>query len=260
MTRRPSLVDGAEQVLREWIAPGRQRSGNRLPPEHELAAMLGVSRGTLRTALERLEATGEIVRRQGSGTFVGRLARPPAFSEGLERLTPYSQLARRHGVRLAHRDVAIEQRELGAELGALFGVAPETHAVAISRVVLADGKPMGTMLDIVHPDIALPPTARLRRTLERGAMVLDVLLAEGVPVAFANTRIDATLVGADDTRGAALGVRRPTAMLELEETVHVRTGAAVQRSTDLFAPGGLDLRVMRQLELERPEPVSGRTA
>jgi GntR family transcriptional regulator, transcriptional repressor for pyruvate dehydrogenase complex len=89
-----------------------------------VAAMLGVSRGTLRTALERLEATGEIVRRQGSGTFVGRLARPAAFSEGLERLIPYSQLARRNSVRLTARDVAIARRELGAELGALFDVTP----------------------------------------------------------------------------------------------------------------------------------------
>ena len=115
------------------------------------------------------------------------------------------------------------------------------------------------MVDVVHPDLPLPSEARLRRALARGAMVLDVLIAEGIPVAFANTRIDATLVGPEDPRGAALGVRRPTAMLELEETVHVQTGAAVQRSTDLFAPGGLDLRVMRQLEIERPAPVGERT-
>src|SRR3984885_7051737 len=52
---RPSLVDGAEMALRNWLAPGRYRSGDRLPPEHEGAAMLGISRGTLRSALGRLE-------------------------------------------------------------------------------------------------------------------------------------------------------------------------------------------------------------
>ncbi|MDQ6816620.1 MAG: GntR family transcriptional regulator, partial [Actinomycetota bacterium] len=59
----PSLVDGAEQALRNWLAGGRYRQGDRLPPEHEVAAMLGVSRGTLRSALRRLEESGEIVRR-----------------------------------------------------------------------------------------------------------------------------------------------------------------------------------------------------
>src|ERR1700744_580409 len=88
-TVRPSLVDGAERALRNWLAPGRYRQGDRLPPEHEVAAMLGVSRGTLRSALQRLEESGEIVRRQGSGTFVGRMAVPTAFGERLERPEAY---------------------------------------------------------------------------------------------------------------------------------------------------------------------------
>ncbi len=65
--------------------------------------MLGVSRGTLRSALERLEESGEIVRRQGSGTFVGHLPGPSAFDERLERLEPYSSLATRRGFTLSRR-------------------------------------------------------------------------------------------------------------------------------------------------------------
>ena len=65
---KPSLVDIAEESLRTWLATGRHRPGERLPPEQELSGKLGISRGTLRTALQRLEESGEIVRRQGSGT------------------------------------------------------------------------------------------------------------------------------------------------------------------------------------------------
>ena len=52
-----SLVDVAEEALRTWLATGRHRVGERLPPEQELSAQLGISRGTLRTALGRLFAT-----------------------------------------------------------------------------------------------------------------------------------------------------------------------------------------------------------
>src|ERR1700738_3198725 len=97
---RPSRVDGAERALRNWLAGGRYRQGDRLPPEHEVAAMLGVSRGTLRSALGRLEDSGESVRRQGGGTFVGRMAVPSALDERLERLEPYSSLAARRGLTL----------------------------------------------------------------------------------------------------------------------------------------------------------------
>src|SRR6201991_3525747 len=82
----PSLVDSAEQALHNWLAAGRYRQGDRLPREHEVAAMLGVSRGTLRSALQRLEESGEIIRRQGSGTFVGRVSVPTALDERLGRL------------------------------------------------------------------------------------------------------------------------------------------------------------------------------
>src|SRR5215217_5196870 len=96
---KPSLVDIAEEALRAWLATGRHRPGERLPPEQELSAQLGISRGTLRTALQRLEDTGEIIRRQGSGTYVGRAA-STSLDEGLEKLVSYSELARQRGVKL----------------------------------------------------------------------------------------------------------------------------------------------------------------
>ena len=53
-----------------------------------------------------------------------------------------------------------------------------------------DGQPGARMRDVVHPDIELPAPAKLRQALERGEMVLDVLLRQGVPVAYARSHID----------------------------------------------------------------------
>src|ERR671914_35620 len=145
--QRSSLVDDTEVALRAWLGTGSHRPGDRLPPELELAGMLGVSRGTLRTALDRLEEAGEITRRQGSGTYVGQTVRPTAFHEGLEVLRPYSELAGRRGVTLSVRD------------------------------------------------------------------------------------------------------------LELAEIMHLGSGEAVQHSADVFAPGGIDLHVRRNLEVAAPAPL-----
>src|SRR5215217_1871387 len=131
---KTSLVDVAEEALRRWLATGRHRVGERLPPEQELSAQLGISRGTLRTALGRLEKSGEIVRRQGSGTYVGRAA-GGRLDEGLEKLVSYSELARRRGVRLEVADLEIEERALGTELGQLFELDPATPATTVSRVL-----------------------------------------------------------------------------------------------------------------------------
>ena len=166
---RPSLVDGAERALRNWLAPGRYRQGDRLPPEHEVAAMLGVSRGTLRSALQRLEESGEIVRRQGSGTFVGRMAVPTAFGERLERLEPYSSVApapRADAVGARPRRSSTARS--AARPARRSGWSRRAQATTISRTLVAGGSPVAVMFDVVHPAIALPDEDELRAALEHG--------------------------------------------------------------------------------------------
>jgi len=253
--QRASLVDDTELALRAWLATGRHRPGDRLPPELELAGMLGVSRGTLRTALDRLEEAGEITRRQGSGTYVGQAVRATAFHEGLEVLRPYSELARRRGVELTVRDLEISERRIGADAGDALGLAPDTEAWTITRIILADREPVAMMRDIVRPGIALPPEKRLRRAIETGSMVLDVLLEQGVQVAFAVTHVRPRLISARERAGRALVVQGTTAVIELEEIMHVGSGEAVQYSSDTFAPGGIDLQVRRNLEVAAPAPL-----
>ena len=253
--QRPSLVDGTELALRNWLAPGRYRQGDRLPPEHEVAAMLGVSRGTLRSGLRRLEESGEIVRRQGSGTFVGRMTVPAAFGERLERLEPYSSVAARRGLTLSSVDVGIERRPPGGEAGSALGLAPSEEATLISRTLVADAAPIAVMFDVVHPAIELPPADELSATLQAGRMVLDVLIESGVPVTFARTRAIPALLTPRERAGKLLRIRRTTAGLELEELIFAGRDDPVAYSRDLFAPGAIDVSVMRALESAGPAPV-----
>lgn len=252
---RRSLVDSAEQALRNWLAPGRHRTGDRLPPEHEVARMLGISRGTLRTALHRLEETGEIIRRQGSGTFVGRVAVPSQLDERLERLEPYSSLAKRRGLKLTASELRIEELAVGREVGELLELDPRTPVTTISRVLHAEGRPAAVMFDVPHPDLRLPSAEKLERTLESGRMVLDVLIDIGVAVAFARTHVIPRLVTPRDPAGKALGVRRATAALELEEVIYTSNSEPVAYSRDLFSQGAHDVRVMRSLDATSPTPV-----
>jgi GntR family transcriptional regulator len=253
--RGPSLVDSAEEALHNWLAGGRYRQGDRLPPEHEVATMLGISRGTLRSALRRLEERGEIVRRQGSGTFVGRSAVPAALGERLERLEPYSSLAERRGLALTGVDLHIERRAVGVEVGEALGLAPIAQVTTIARTLEANEAPVAVMFDVVHPKVSLPDDDALRARLEGGQMVLDVLIAIGVPVTYARTRVIPSLLSPRERAGKLLRVKRTTAVLELEELYYAGRDERVAYSRDLFAPGGLDVTVMRSFESTRPTQI-----
>ena len=67
-----TTVAAIEQFERA-IRGGELKPGERLPPEREIAQMLGVSRPTAREALQALTLLGILERRRGSGTFVTSL-------------------------------------------------------------------------------------------------------------------------------------------------------------------------------------------
>ena len=119
---------------------------------------------------------------------------------------------------------------------------------------MANDAPVAVMFDVVHPKVSMPEDGPLRAALERGQMVLDVLIDLGVPVTYARTRVIPSLISPRERAGKLLGVRRTTAVLELEELYYAGRDERVAYSRDLFAPGGLDVTVMRSFESTRPDP------
>ena len=158
-------------------------------------------------------------------------------------------------MKLTAKQLRIEQRAVGPEVGELLQLDPSTQVTTIFRVLQAGGSPAAVMFDIAHPDVELPSPERLGRMLEGGKMVLDVLVELGLPIGFARTRVMPCLVTPREQVGKALQIRRTTAALELEEVIYVGGGEPVAYSRDLFAPGALDVHVMRSLDAIRPSPI-----
>ncbi|MFN4129879.1 MAG: GntR family transcriptional regulator [Paracoccaceae bacterium] len=71
----PLYLQISELLIRD-IAAGRLIDGERLPPEREMAAGLGIAVGTLRQALQALAAKGLVERIQGSGNYIRAKADP----------------------------------------------------------------------------------------------------------------------------------------------------------------------------------------
>ncbi|MCA2224205.1 FadR/GntR family transcriptional regulator [Nonomuraea aurantiaca] len=110
---RPSLSDALTERMLELIRAGGHRPGDRLPSTRELSQRFAVTTPTLREALRRLEATGAIEMRHGSGIYVGA---------DIERLVlPNPNMREMHGAQLL---------EL---LGARIVIEPPLAAMAAAR-------------------------------------------------------------------------------------------------------------------------------
>ncbi len=120
--------------LREMIHRGELRPGDRLPPERDLAKLLGVSRPTLRDGIRSLAAVGVLQPRRGAGTFVVKTEGSPALDSNPLRLmaslhgfTPAEMFEARKSLEMAIAGLAAE-RATGDQLASMSEEIAEMFA------------------------------------------------------------------------------------------------------------------------------------
>ena len=90
--RNGTTAEEVAERLRNMIHSGELSSGDKLPPERDLAKILGVSRPTLRAGIRSLSAVGILQSRQGAGTFVAAAEESPTLDS-----SPLRMLSALHG-------------------------------------------------------------------------------------------------------------------------------------------------------------------
>jgi GntR family transcriptional regulator len=127
----------AANMLRERL---RQdfADGGRLPGEHEIAAELGISRGTVRQALNILEQEGVVLRQQGSGTY----ANPHALqiNTRVDAAYEFTQLIEASGFESAVHTVEVSRTQATPELAARLALEPGAPLLYIRKVFSASGQ------------------------------------------------------------------------------------------------------------------------
>src|SRR5262249_51447016 len=131
--RRRSTLRSVEvrHELTTRIEEGRLQAGERLPPEPDLAAELGVSRATLREALRSLEGEGLLRRMWGSGTFV---VDSPRVSNSLDLNFGVTDAIRSAGMEAGSEAGRYWIEPAAASEAERLGIQPGHDVVVIERV------------------------------------------------------------------------------------------------------------------------------
>ena len=263
--RRMPLYAQAEKVLEDLLVHRRYRVGDRIPPEVELVRSLGVSRATIRAAVRRLVDRGLLIRRQGSGTFLARLPerrdqpRPAGIKLGssvaqVGRMETYASIAERLGLKTDSEHLHVEAAPTTPEEAEALELAVNGEVTRVSRVLLLDGEPAAWMIDVFPADVV--PAGEIKERLSSRQMVLDLLVDEGIPVAFSEVEVSTALLDPGQPAGRFLGLNQPVAALTLTETIYLDSavcaeGRPVQWSRNYFLPGKLSLRLIRDMPANR---------
>jgi GntR family transcriptional regulator len=180
--------------------------GASIPSERRLAASLGVSRPTLRNAIDELVREGLLVRRHGSGTYVAesKIALPLT-------MTSFSEDMARRGMRPSSEVLSFETISAGAKLGQRLRISPAEPVWAIRRLRLADDETMA--IEFLHVPKCVVP--KLKREDLEGHSFYELLRERfGIVVASGVQTIEPTVTSEDEAEMLGVPLHAPAFLFE----------------------------------------------
>lgn len=206
-------------ILREKIVTGLYVMDDKFPTEAELVKNYGVSRITVRQALNILEKEELIRREAGKGTFVTGY---PIFKGALQMDGTLNGLI---AMGLATTPTLLEVREVkvAAQEAEAIGIEAGTRIVRAKRVRYCDGKPYCFIINHIPVEIG-------RRIPEerwsKGSLLQFMERQLGIELGDADERVRATLADAHLARWLEVRIGAP--LLHVEYEIHAADGSPVQ--------------------------------
>lgn len=211
------------EALRRQIENGELEVGSLLGNEIQFAARLGVSRPTMREAIQMLAEQGLVARRRGIGTVV--LPNPVKRRSAIPSL--FEDLKTR-GRRPTTRVLSMEIAAAAApDVLSSLGLESGTDTVALSRVRFADDAPLAVMNNWLPSDLIDPAEIELE---QHG--LYEVLRSVGVIPHVVDETIAARHAGMRD--GQLLDIPARDVVLTLAVVAYDAAGRAIDVGRHVF--------------------------
>lgn len=223
---RAPLYHQVQEVIRAAMAAGSLRAQEAIPPERELATDLGVSRITVRKAIDGLVEEGLLLRRQGAGTFVaGRVEKQFA------KLTSFSEDMAARGRTVRSRWLTKAEGAVTPDEALTLGLSPGTPVYRFGRIRYADD--MGMALE--YSTIAGYGLPSLNAVDESLYAALD---ASGHRPVRALQRLRAVLF--DEAKAELIGVEQGAPGLFIERRGFVDDGRTIEMTHSWYRGDAYD--------------------
>jgi GntR family transcriptional regulator len=203
VTQKVTKQSHTRQQVLELIE--RLGVGTALPSERQLSADLGVSRLTVRAALDDLARQGYLVRKRGSGTYVQQ----PKISQHLT-MTSFSEDMRRRGMTPSSRTLSLVRQLAGARLGRFLNVSPGEEIVVVRRLRLADGVSMA--IETLHIPASIVPGVT-SKDLE-GSFYDLLRVKYGIDIASGTQAIEPTVTNEEESSALGVPLHSPAFLFE----------------------------------------------
>ncbi|MEV8593794.1 GntR family transcriptional regulator [Streptomyces sp. NPDC052012] len=210
------------QQLEAAIERGVLAPGDLLGNEVDLSVRLGLSRPTVRQAIQSLVDKGLLVRRRGVGTQVvhSQVRRPLELSSLYDDLEAAGQSP-------ATRVVRNEPVPAAPEVAAALRVAEGGEVILLERLRSAHGQPVALLCNYLPAGLLDPDSARLEAT-----GLYRMMRAAGITLHSARQTVGARSATAREA--ARLDEKRGAALLTMQRTAYDDTGRPVEYGMHIY--------------------------
>jgi GntR family transcriptional regulator len=160
---RAPLYQQLRRALRDAIQDNRLAAEEALPAERDLATEFGVSRITVRKALDELVSEGLLTRRQGAGTFVAAHAEA-RVEKSFSTLSSFSEDMLSRGRKPESAWLSRTAGAVTPEEALTLGLSPGSLVYRFNRIRYADGEPMALEYSTI-PGFCLPSELAVEESL-----------------------------------------------------------------------------------------------
>jgi GntR family transcriptional regulator len=198
-----------KEIFLDKIEKQELKEGDMIPSENELQQIYGVSRATVRKAIQLLASEGMMEKKKGKGTFVKRRK----IEEQLPVLKSFTE--EMSGRNASKKVITVEYTNAPPEISARLNLSPDESVFSLKRLMVVDGKPLG----ILHSYI--PEKYKLSLGEDYTKSLYRMLEKKGIRLREAKQTIVASISTPVETRLMGLKVPFPTLVIRrLAYSVH----------------------------------------
>ena len=207
----------AENLLRQLIGEEEYQKGKNIPNEVELADMLGISRTTLRIAINKLVFEGLLIRKKRAGTKVA----PAAVSSKSNNWLSFSQEMKLRGIPITNFELHVSWELPDNALASFFDIPRDLPVLKMQRLRGRPDEPFVLFISYFHPRVGVTPDDDFKRPLYE---LLE--LEHGVIATLSKEEIRA--VGADELIASKLGVPNGSPILFRKRFVYDKSERPIE--------------------------------
>ena len=203
-----------KEIFLDKIESQELKEGDMIPSENDLQQIYGVSRATVRKAIQLLVNEGFMEKKKGKGTFVKRRK----IEEQLPVLKSFTE--EMSGRDASKKIIAVEYERASPAISSRLNIAPDESVFSLKRLMLVDNEPLGILHSYIPAKFKLGLDEDYTKSLYR------ILEKKGIRLGEAEQTIEASMSTQEET--CLMGLKIPFATLVIRRLAYSVNGEVVE--------------------------------